>query len=118
MYVHGRGVIFKGINAVCGGLCMFSKCVQRIIAISTQCTPVRVYTLIVHLVEQTFLSKLESMVSPLSLPQKIAELLGLELADDIGEWVTDGVVPCQLVKKLHPQLMATFHSPAQGKVKC
>ena len=53
---------------------------------------------------------------PPSATQKIEELLGVELADDIGEWVTDGVIPCQLVKKLHPQFMASYHSPAQGKV--
>lgn len=54
--------------------------------------------------------------SPFSF-QKIESLLGLELADDIGEWVTDGVVPCQLVCKLHPQLMTAFHTPAEGKVR-
>ena len=52
-----------------------------------------------------------------SLLQKIEELLGLELAEDIGEWVADGVVLCKLVKKLHPQLMSSFHAPSQGKVR-
>jgi hypothetical protein len=46
---------------------------------------------------------------------KIEELLEIELSEDIGEWVTDGVVLCKLVNKLHPQLMHSFHSPAQGK---
>ena len=50
------------------------------------------------------------------LPQQIENQLGLELADDIGEWVTDGVVPCRLVNKLHPQLMASFHTPPPGQV--
>jgi hypothetical protein len=47
--------------------------------------------------------------------EKIETLLSVELAEDIGEWVADGVVPCQLVKKLHPQLMPTYHSPVPGK---
>ena len=50
------------------------------------------------------------------LNQKIEELLEIELSEDIGEWVADGVVLCKLVKKLHPQLMPSFHSPPLGKV--
>ena len=52
----------------------------------------------------------------LSFSQKIEELLAIELSEDIGEWVADGVVLCRLVKKLHPQLMPSFHAPPQGKV--
>ena len=44
------------------------------------------------------------------------EILEMELGEDIGDWVTDGVVPCKLVKILHPPLMPTFHAPTQGKV--
>ena len=40
----------------------------------------------------------------------------MELSEDIGEWVADGVVLCRLVKKLQPQLMPSFHAPSQGKV--
>ncbi|CAI8049930.1 Leucine-rich repeat and calponin homology domain-containing protein 1 (Fragment) [Geodia barretti] len=47
--------------------------------------------------------------------EKIEELLEIELSEDIGEWVADGVVLCKLVKKLHPQLMPSFHSPPLGK---
>lgn len=57
----------------------------------------------------------------LSLPvcltlQQIESLLGVELSEDIGVWVSDGVVPCQVVKKLHPHLMATVHTPPEGQV--
>lgn len=57
----------------------------------------------------------------LSLPvcltlQQIESLLSVELSEDIGVWVSDGVVPCQVVKKLHPHLMATVHMPPEGQV--
>jgi len=49
--------------------------------------------------------------------QQIESLLGVELSEDIGLWVSDGVVPCQVVKKLHPHLMATVHTPPEGQVR-
>ena len=38
-------------------------------------------------------------------PQSIEPLMGVQLSDDIGEWVMDGVLVCQLVNHLHPGII-------------
>ena len=48
--------------------------------------------------------------------QTIENLVGVELSDDIGQWVTDGVVLCQMVNKLHPGTISTIHTPQPGHV--
>ena len=49
-------------------------------------------------------------------PQSIESLMGVQLSDDIGEWVMDGVLVCQLVNHLHPGMITTIHTPAEGQV--
>jgi len=34
--------------------------------------------------------------------------MGVQLSDDIGEWVMDGVLVCQLVNHLHPGIITTL----------
>ena len=41
-------------------------------------------------------------------PQSIESLMGVQLSDDIGEWVMDGVLVCQLVNHLHPESSPPF----------
>ena len=36
-------------------------------------------------------------------PQSIESLTGVQLSDDIGKWVMDRVLVCQLVNHLHPE---------------
>ncbi len=43
-------------------------------------------------------------------------MLGVELADDVGEWVSDGVLLCELVNKLHPGTITTINTPPVGQV--
>ena len=50
------------------------------------------------------------------LPQNIESLMGVQLSDDIGEWVMDGVLVCQLVNHLHPGIITTIHTPTEGQV--
>ena len=45
------------------------------------------------------------------------ELLGTKLADDLGESISDGVMLCQLVNKLHPNTISTIHEPKGTEVK-
>ena len=43
--------------------------------------------------------------------------MGMQLPDDIGEWVCDGVVLCEVVNKLHPGLITkTITKPSPGEV--
>ena len=42
--------------------------------------------------------------------------MGVELSDDLGEWVCDGVMLCQVVNKLHPGTIGIIHLPSQGQV--
>ncbi|XP_064394638.1 leucine-rich repeat and calponin homology domain-containing protein 2-like isoform X2 [Halichondria panicea] len=42
-------------------------------------------------------------------------VLGVELADDVGEWVSDGVLLCELVNKLHPGTITTINTPPVGQ---
>jgi len=49
-------------------------------------------------------------------PQSIESLMGVQLSDDIGEWVMDGVLVCQLVNHLHPGIITTIHTPTEGQV--
>ena len=49
-------------------------------------------------------------------PQSIESLMGVQLSDHIGEWVMDGVLVCQLVNHLHPGIITTIHTPAEGQV--
>ena len=37
-----------------------------------------------------------------SLYQSIESMMGVQLSDDIGDWIMDGVLVCQVVNKLHP----------------
>ena len=50
--------------------------------------------------------------------QAVEQLLGVELADDLGEWVSDGVILCELVNKLHPGTISTINTPPSGEVCC
>lgn len=43
-------------------------------------------------------------------------LLEVELADDVGEWVSDGVLLCELINKLHPGTISTINIPPPGQV--
>ena len=46
-------------------------------------------------------------------------LLGTDLPDDLGEWIMDGVILCQVVNRLHPGTISIIHSPPPGQVsKC
>ena len=42
--------------------------------------------------------------------------MGVQLPDDIGEWVCDGVVLCEVVNKLHPGLISNISRPSSGAV--
>ena len=42
--------------------------------------------------------------------------MGVQLSDDIVEWVMDGVLVCQLVNHLHPGIITTIHTPTEGQV--
>ena len=43
--------------------------------------------------------------------------MGMQLPDDIGEWVCDGVVLCEVVNKLHPGLITKpITKPNPGEV--
>ena len=44
------------------------------------------------------------------------DLLGVSLADDLGESISDGVLLCKLVNMLHPNTIATIHIPRDGEV--
>ena len=44
------------------------------------------------------------------------DLLGVSLADDLGESISDGVLLCKLVNTLHPNTIATIHIPRDGEV--
>ncbi|XP_011403198.2 PREDICTED: leucine-rich repeat and calponin homology domain-containing protein 1-like [Amphimedon queenslandica] len=46
-----------------------------------------------------------------SVKKDIEELLGTKLADDLGESISDGVLLCHLVNKLHPSTISTIHEP-------
>ena len=48
--------------------------------------------------------------------QAVENLLGVQLSDDIGEWVTDGVILCQIINKLHPDTVAHINEPPSGQV--
>ncbi len=43
-------------------------------------------------------------------------LLGVELTEDVGEWVSDGVLLCELINKLHPGTISTINTPPSGQV--
>ena len=42
--------------------------------------------------------------------------MGMTLTDDMGEWVSDGVILCQVVNKLHPGTIHSIHLPQEGQV--
>ena len=42
----------------------------------------------------------------------------VKLDDDLGASISDGVLLCQLVNKLHPNSIPTVHVPRAGEVKC
>ena len=42
--------------------------------------------------------------------------MGVQLPDDIGEWVCDGVVLCEVVNRLHPGLIPNISRPSSGAV--
>ena len=42
--------------------------------------------------------------------------MDVKLDDDLGVSVSDGVLLCQLVNKLHPTTIANVHIPRQGEV--
>lgn len=42
--------------------------------------------------------------------------MGVQLPADIGEWVCDGVVLCEVVNKLHPGLITNISRPSPGAV--
>ena len=43
--------------------------------------------------------------------------MGVQLPDDIGEWVCDGVILCEVINKLHPGLITkNISRPAPGAV--
>ena len=48
--------------------------------------------------------------------QTVESLVGVQLSDDIGEWVADGVVLCKVVNILHPGTIAIIHTPPPGQV--
>ena len=48
--------------------------------------------------------------------QGIETLMGVQLPADIGEWVCDGVVLCEVVNKLHPGLITNISRPSPGAV--
>lgn len=43
-------------------------------------------------------------------------LVGVQLSDDIGEWVMDGVILCKVVNTLHPGMIPTIHTSPSGQV--
>ena len=53
---------------------------------------------------------------PLATLQGIETLMGVQLPDDIGEWVCDGVVLCEVVNRLHPGLIPNINRPSSGVV--
>ena len=53
---------------------------------------------------------------PLAMLQGIETLMGVQLPDDIGEWVCDGVVLCEVVNRLHPGLIPNINRPSSGVV--
>lgn len=43
--------------------------------------------------------------------------MGVELPADIGEWVCDGVILCEVINKLHPGLITkSITKPSPGEV--
>ena len=42
--------------------------------------------------------------------------MGVQLSDDIGDWIMDGVLVCQVVNKLHPGTINTIHTTTEGQV--
>ena len=51
-----------------------------------------------------------------SLYQSIESMMGVQLSDDIGDWIMDGVLVCQVVNKLHPGTINTIHTTTEGQV--
>ena len=51
-----------------------------------------------------------------SLSQSIEAMMGVQLSDDIGDWIMDGVLVCQVVNKLHPGTINTIHTTTEGQV--
>ena len=51
-----------------------------------------------------------------SLHQSIESMMGVQLSDDIGDWIMDGVMVCQVVNKLHPGTINTIHTTTEGQV--
>ena len=51
-----------------------------------------------------------------SLYQSIESMMGVQLSDDIGDWIMDGVMVCQVVNKLHPGTINTIHTTTEGQV--
>ena len=43
-------------------------------------------------------------------------MMGVQLSDDIGDWIMDGVMVCQVVNKLHPGTINTIHTTTEGQV--
>ena len=43
-------------------------------------------------------------------------MMGVQLSDDIGDWIMDGVLVCQVVNKLHPGTINTIHTTTEGQV--
>lgn len=49
--------------------------------------------------------------------QGVETLMGVQLPDDIGEWVCDGVILCEVINKLHPGLITkNISRPTPGAV--
>ena len=42
--------------------------------------------------------------------------MDVQLSDDIGDWIMDGVLVCQVVNKLHPGTINTIHTTTEGQV--
>ena len=65
-------------------------------------------------------SQLEDRVNTtpniITLHLHIESLMGVQLSDDIGQWVMDGVVVCQLVNHLHLGIIPTIHTPTEEQV--
>ena len=51
-----------------------------------------------------------------SLYQSIESMMGVQLSDDIGDWIMDGVMVCQVINKLHPGTINTIHTTTEGQV--
>ena len=55
------------------------------------------------------------MIVHLSL-QSLEQLLGVTVGEDFLGSLEDGIVLCQLMNKLHPGIIAHFHTPTDDQV--